>query len=137
MTIKIIHEYRTDPKLINELRIMSDTFFLILKKQNKMANQLDEIAADLAAANEKADKIQADVTNLDAQIAALGEAPTPEQIAAVKEQSAALVAKLSGIDDMTADVAAPPPTGAGGETGTGDVTTGDGSGEALPPADVS
>lgn len=74
---------------------------LIIKNQKKMSEVLDQIKADLATANEKADAIAADVQSLHDQIAALGDAPTAEQLQEVKDASAALVAKLGTIDDAT------------------------------------
>jgi len=66
-----------------------------------MSEVLDQIKADLATANEKADAIAADVQSLHDQINALSDAPTVEELNAVKETSAALVAKLGTIDEAT------------------------------------
>ena len=125
MTINIIHKEPKNKKLISELKTFNNYITLVLQNQNtiiesqktiinnqhftlknqhKMANQLDEISADLDTANTKIDNITADITNLDEQIAALSNAPTPAEIAAVKEKSAAIVARLTTVDDMTLDV---------------------------------
>lgn len=74
---------------------------IIIKKQKTMSTALDQIKADLATANEKADAIAADVQSLHDQITALGDAPTAAEIAEVQASSAALVAKLGTIDDTT------------------------------------
>lgn len=77
---------------------------LIISKLKTMGENLNEITAALAAANEKADKIQADVTYLKSQIDNVdGETPTAEEWAAVKEAANNLNNKLQGIDDQTPD----------------------------------
>ncbi len=71
--------------------------------------KLDGIAADLLAAKEIVVKVKADVTSLHAKIDALGEAPTQEEIDAVKAESADLVSSLQGVDDQTPEEATEPP----------------------------
>lgn len=67
-----------------------------------MAENLNQIKADLQAANEKADKIAADVTLLHEKIDNVeGETPTPEEWEEVKSLSSQLNSKLQGIDDQT------------------------------------
>lgn len=83
-------------------------FFII--KTHKMSGQLDGIAADLQAASEKLDAIQADEAALHAQIAALSDAPTPEEIANLKSASEALLAKATSIDDAEPDAGTPEDT---------------------------
>lgn len=75
---------------------------LILKKLQQMGENLNEITAQLDAANEKVTKIAADVQSLHDQINnTSGETPTPEEWQAVKDKAAALNASLQAVDDVT------------------------------------
>ena len=89
-----------------------------------MSNVLDGISQDIAKAIEFAAKIADDVKRLDAKIAALPPSASAEEIAAVKAQSAALVARLTATDDLTPDevvstgtTSTPPVTPPTGTTG--------------------
>jgi hypothetical protein len=78
-----------------------ENLLLILKNQKHMSAELDAIKADLVAAQELQVKIAADVQRLHDQITALGDAPTPEQLAEVKALSSALVSSLQATDAVT------------------------------------
>jgi hypothetical protein len=73
------------------------TIFLIIINTKKMSPQLDGIIADLQSAQAEAARI-AEASK--SQIAALSDAPTPEDIAALKSQSEALLTSLKGIDSV-------------------------------------
>jgi hypothetical protein len=67
-----------------------------------MGDKLNEIKAQLQAADAKVDKISADVTRLhDIISGSTGETPTAEEWAEVKSLGEALNAKLQGVDDAT------------------------------------
>lgn len=74
---------------------------LITIKLLFMSEVLDQIKADLLAANEKVTKIAADVARLHAAIEALGDAPTAAELAEVKALSADLNTSLQIVDDAT------------------------------------
>lgn len=75
-----------------------------------MSEDLNQIKADLVAANTKADKIQTDVTLLHTKINGVpGDVPTAAEWAEVKELSSTLNSKLQGIDDQTAEEETPAP----------------------------
>ena len=76
------------------------TFLLILItiKLFFMSETLNEIKADLLAANEKVTKIAADVARLHEAIEAL---PNSQELAEVKDLSAALNTSLQAVDDTT------------------------------------
>ena len=76
-------------------------FLFIILKLKTMSAELDAIKADLVSAQALQQKIAADVTRLHDQITALGDAPTPEQLAEVKALSSALVTSLQATDDAT------------------------------------
>lgn len=76
---------------------------LILKNQKTMSEALDAIKSDLVATKAIVIKVKADVEGLHAKLDALGDAPTPEQLAEVKALSADLVTSLQAVDDETAD----------------------------------
>lgn len=80
-----------------------DTLKLIITKLHNMANELEDIKADLVSANQKVAKIKADVEGLHAKIDAAGDTPTPEQWAEVKQLSSQLNSALQEVDDKTAD----------------------------------
>lgn len=82
----------------------------IIQKLKKMAQELDDIKADLVSANEKVTKIKADVESLHAKMDAAGDTPTAEQWAEVKSLSSQLNASLQEVDDRTEDEAAEEPT---------------------------
>lgn len=82
--------------------ILIGIFHLILKTK-KMSQELEAIKADLEAAKVKTSKIAADVAGLHAKIDALGDAPTAEELAEVKQLSADLNTSLQAVDDATAD----------------------------------
>lgn len=87
------------------------------QKQLKLImGKLDGIGADVQAAKALVVKIKADVTSLHTKIDALPD--DSAEIAALKAESADLVASLQGVDDQTEDEAAD----------TGD-STGAGNGE--------
>jgi predicted nuclease with TOPRIM domain len=82
----------------------------ILKNQDIMANELDEIKAGLDAANAKVDKIRTEVASLHDTInSGNGDAPTPEQWQEVKDKVGALNTKLQEVDDQTEDQTAEQP----------------------------
>lgn len=68
-----------------------------------MENKLAEIEANLELANQKVENVKKDVEGLHADIQALGDAPTAEQIEALKVKSEALVASLTAVDELTED----------------------------------
>ncbi len=70
---------------------------------NQIMGKLDGIASDVAAAKAIVVKVKADVTALHAKIDSLGDAPTQEEIDAIKADSASLVESLQGVDDATPD----------------------------------
>lgn len=72
-------------------------------KQIKMSIELDGIKADIAKASELAISIKADIVKLDSTIAGLGNAPSVEELQALKLQSADLVSSLQSVDDLTPD----------------------------------
>lgn len=74
---------------------------LIIIKLIFMSELLDQIKADLLAANEKVTKIAADVARLHAAIEAMGDAPTAAELAEVKALSADLNTSLQIVDDAT------------------------------------
>jgi hypothetical protein len=78
--------------------IVFHTKYIFHFKTEIIMGQLAGVIADLQTASDRADVIEADVLGLHAQIAALGEAPTAAEVAALKEESAALVTKLNSID---------------------------------------
>lgn len=84
-----------------------DSLHLIIQKVKKMANELEEIKADLVSANEKVTKIKADVTLLHSKVDAIPGAPTAEQWAEVKALSSQLNASLQEVDDATPEETQP------------------------------
>lgn len=85
-------------------------FLFIIKQLSNMSDKLTDIKADLIAANEKADKVAADVALLHAKIDELDDDDvTPEEIAEIKSLSTALNNKLQGIDDSTPEEETPTP----------------------------
>jgi hypothetical protein len=81
---------------------------LIIKKLHKMSTELDGIKQDLADSTALVQKVKADVELLHAKIDALGDAPTPAEIAEVKQMSADLKDSLSAVDDLTPEEDTPP-----------------------------
>lgn len=81
--------------------VIAILLLFIIIKLFFMSEALNEIKADLLAANEKVTKIAADVARLHAAIEALGDAPTPEELAEVKALSADLNTSLQAVDDQT------------------------------------
>lgn len=84
-------------------RGIKQQLLLILKNQKTMSEALDAIKSDLVATKAIVIKVKADVEGLHAKLDALGDAPTPEQLAEVKALSADLVTSLQAVDDETED----------------------------------
>jgi len=77
-----------------------------------MANELNDIKADIVAAKAKIVKVATDVANLHAKIDLItGELPTAEEWAEVKALTVELNSNLQAIDDVTLDDIVPPPVG--------------------------
>jgi len=87
---------------------IAENQLLILKNNKIMSQTAEEIKGLLVEANEKALAVAADVTGLHAKIDALGDAPTAEQLAEIKELATQLKNSLVETDAMTEDA---PPTG--------------------------
>lgn len=81
--------------------VQSRLLNLILKNQQKMNQDLEQIKSDLTAANDKVAKVKADVTLLHTKVDAIADQPTAEEWAEVKTLSGKLNTSLQEVDDQT------------------------------------
>lgn len=85
-------------------RPVADTYHLhlIIKKLNKMGQNLDELNAKLDQATAKVTAIAADVQRLHDLISnTTGETPTAAEWQAIKDKADSLNASLQAVDDQT------------------------------------
>lgn len=87
----------------NKLKIEAKLHFIINKLDNMPTKEDYQALKDqLVSSNAKTDKVIADIQRLHAKIDSIeGEAPTPEEWNAIKDESTALNNKLQGADDLT------------------------------------
>lgn len=88
-----------------KLKIEAKLHFIINKLENMPTkDDLQQIKDQLTAANQKVDRVAADVQRLHDQITAItGDLPTQEEWDAVKAQATDLNTKLQAVDDQTAE----------------------------------
>jgi len=81
--------------------ITSILLLLIIIKLFFMSEQLEEAKALVQAANEKVDKVAADVALLKSKVDAIADAPTAEEWSDFKQSLTDLNSKLQTVDDQT------------------------------------
>lgn len=106
MIIKIIHKKPKYKKLIHELRRSNEYLLLIIKQQNTMANQFDEINAKFDELAASLDNIAADINKL---VSDQADGLSAEQATAISNRVSAIAATAKSTSDIVPDAPVEPP----------------------------